>query len=222
MGVNKYENFDIEVVSRSQIHEAEYNPRKITDSAFKKLKKWFSAEGKGQLSPITVNKKTMNVVSGHQRLRVLDTLNRGKEYKLTVAMVELDEKTEVEANVFMNNASAQGEFDYDLLGDLHNMFPDICITTRNFWRVVNRKTRQGDVIMVNANTVVNTYEDFRKIVYEYVKLNNPYLKDEEEIKNFVGEEGEVIIRATYNQNKEQYKKGQYVHNDASACAMNVE
>ncbi len=77
-------------------------------------------------------------------------------------------------------------------------------------------------IVVKANLVVNTYEEFKKVVYEYVKYNNSYLKNDEEIKNFIGDEGEVIIRATYNRNKEQYKKGKYVHNDASACAMNVE
>ena len=128
MGANKFENFEIKVIDREEIHEADYNPRKITDSAFKKLKKWFSAEGKGQLAPLIVNKNTMTLVSGHQRLKVLDQLNRGKPYKLTVSMTDLDEKTEVEANIFMNNSSAMGEFDFEMLGDIHDMFPDISFT----------------------------------------------------------------------------------------------
>ena len=128
MGANKYENFSIEVVDRDQIHFADYNPRKITDNAFKKLKKWFNTEGKGQLAPIIINKNTMTVVSGHQRLKCLDQLHRGKPYKLTVSVTDLDEKTEVEANVFMNNASAQGDFDFELLSDLHDLFPDISFT----------------------------------------------------------------------------------------------
>lgn len=125
MGANKYENFCIEVVNREDLHGADYNPRRISDCAFKKLKKWFAAAGKGQLAPIVVNKMSMTVVSGHQRLRVLDELNRGKPYQLTVSMVNLDEKTEIAANVFMNNASAMGEFDYGMLEDLHLAFPDI-------------------------------------------------------------------------------------------------
>lgn len=43
-------------------------------------------------------------------------------------MVDLDEKTEVEANVFMNNPSAQGEFDYDILAELKDNFPDVSFT----------------------------------------------------------------------------------------------
>lgn len=130
MGANKYENFECVVVKRSDIHGADYNPRTISESALKKLRKWFKTDGKGQLAPITVNKNTMTVVSGHQRLTVLDQLNKypGKDYELTVAMTDLDEKTEVEANVFMNNKSAMGDFDYDMLGELHEMFPDISFT----------------------------------------------------------------------------------------------
>lgn len=130
MGANKYENFECVVIKRSEIHTADYNPRRITESALKKLKKWFKTQGKGQLAPITVNKNTMTVVSGHQRLTVLDQLNKypDKDYELTVAMTELDEKTEIEANVFMNNKSAMGDFDYDMLGQLHDMFPEISFT----------------------------------------------------------------------------------------------
>lgn len=125
MKANKYENFEMEVIDRSEIHEADYNPRKITDDAFAKLKKWFKTEGKGQLAPLTVNRRTMTLVSGHQRLAVIDQLHRGKQYKLTVAMTDLDEKTEIEANIFMNNASAQGEFDQSMLEDIHVQFPEI-------------------------------------------------------------------------------------------------
>lgn len=125
MGANKYENFEIAVIERSDIHEADYNPRKISEDRLKKLKKWFSAEGKGQLAPLVVNKNSMTLVSGHQRLKVLDMLHRGKPYKMTVSFTNLDEKTEIEANVFMNNDSAQGEFDYEKLGQLQEIIPDI-------------------------------------------------------------------------------------------------
>lgn len=131
MGANKYENFECSVVKRSSIHGADYNPRTITENALKKIKKWFKTEGRGQLAPITVNKNTMTVVSGHQRLTVLDQLNKYPEkgdYELTVALADLDDKTEVEANVFMNNRSAMGDFDFELLSELKDMYPDISIT----------------------------------------------------------------------------------------------
>lgn len=131
MGANRYENFECRVVKRSSIHGADYNPRTITENALKKIKKWFKTEGRGQLAPITVNKNTMTVVSGHQRLTVLDQLNKYPEkgdYELTVALADLDDKTEVEANVFMNNRSAMGDFDFELLSELKDMYPDISIT----------------------------------------------------------------------------------------------
>lgn len=130
MGANKYENFECVVVRRSEIHGADYNPRVISEEALKKIRKWFRTEGKGQLAPITVNRRSMTVVSGHQRLTVLDSLNGWpkKDYQLTVAMTELDERTEVEANVFMNNRSAMGDFDFELLGEIHEMFPEISFT----------------------------------------------------------------------------------------------
>lgn len=84
MGANKYENFEIKVINRSDIHEADYNPRKISDNSLKKLKRWFATEGKGQLAPLVVNKNTMTLVSGHQRLKCLDQLNRKNDYDLTV------------------------------------------------------------------------------------------------------------------------------------------
>ena len=43
-------------------------------------------------------------------------------------MVDLDEKTEVEANVFMNNASAMGEFDFEMIAELKQVFPDVSLT----------------------------------------------------------------------------------------------
>lgn len=130
MGANKYENFECRVVKRSEIHGADYNPRTITDEALRKLKKWIKTEGRGLLAPITVNRNTMSVVSGHQRLSVLDALNKypEKDYEITVALTELDEKTEVEANVFMNNKSAQGDFDFDMLAQIVEEFPDISLT----------------------------------------------------------------------------------------------
>jgi hypothetical protein len=112
-----FEKFTIVTVKRSEIRLASYNPRLITDDARKKLKE--NIKRVGLLDPIIVNKTTMNVVSGHQRLQVLDQLNGKKDdYDVTVSMVELDEKTEKEQNVFMNNPFGQGEFDQVKLPDL--------------------------------------------------------------------------------------------------------
>ena len=60
----------------------------------------------------------MNIVSGHQRISILDSLERKKNYNLTVAMVDLSEKEEKEQNIFFNNTKVQGEFDTDILAEM--------------------------------------------------------------------------------------------------------
>ena len=114
--ISKYEKFTMEEVNRSKIKNAEYNPRKLSDKAKKKLKD--NLEKVGLIQPITWNRITGNIVSGHQRVALLDSLHKSKKYSLSVAVVEMDEKTEKEQNIFMNNTGAQGQFDDGLLESL--------------------------------------------------------------------------------------------------------
>lgn len=123
MGANKLEAFTIETVNRKNIHGADYNPRKISETAKKKLKTFLKENGLWQ--PLTINRQTMTLVSGHQRLAIMDSLLRTDDYDLTMSVVDVDEKTEVSGNVFMNNPSAMGEWDITALQDIANMFPDI-------------------------------------------------------------------------------------------------
>lgn len=116
MEQNKYEKYEIIDLHRSQIKNAPYNPRKITDEAKQKLKD--NIKTIGLLSPITWNIRTGNIVSGHQRITVLDSLHGTKDYTLKVARVDLDEKTEKQQNIFMNNPEAMGDFDLEKLEDL--------------------------------------------------------------------------------------------------------
>jgi hypothetical protein len=125
MGIDKLQKFYMEVVKRSSIQEAEYNPRKISEESRKKLKK--GMKKLGLLTPIIVNKTTGNVVAGHQRLNIMDEENKypDVDYDLTVAMVKLSEEDEVKANVLLNNQAVMGEWDMTMLGSLKEMFPSI-------------------------------------------------------------------------------------------------
>jgi hypothetical protein len=122
MGANKVEKFETLVISRKDLHKADYNPRKISEAAAKKLSKFLRKNG--LWAPLIVNKRTMTLVSGHQRLTAMDAL-LGDTYELTVAMVDVDEATEAKGNVFMNNPSAQGEWDVTALQDIANIFPEL-------------------------------------------------------------------------------------------------
>lgn len=116
MEVSKYQKFETCTINRGEIKNAEYNPRKISESAKKKLKE--NIKRVGLLDTIVVNKNTMNIVSGHQRISILDSLERKKDYNLTVSMVDLSEKEEKEQNIFFNNTKVQGEFDTDILAEM--------------------------------------------------------------------------------------------------------
>lgn len=123
MGANRLEKYETVILNRKDIRKAPYNPRTITDEAAKKLRKFMRE--KGMLSPPIVNKRTMNLVSGHQRITQMDTLLRKDDYDITVALVDMDETEEVKANLFLNNKAAQGEYDYDMLADIAQHNPDI-------------------------------------------------------------------------------------------------
>jgi hypothetical protein len=112
----RHQKFAIEEVSRTAITGAPYNPRQIDAHAAKKLRENIGKVG--LLLPIIVNRRTGRVVSGHQRLTQLDTLEKGTDYKLKVAYVELTDKQEKEQNLFMNNSSAQGSWDTDMLSQM--------------------------------------------------------------------------------------------------------
>lgn len=125
-GANKYERFVIKVVDRSSISEAYYNPRRISDEARKALKSFLQdPERGGQLEPLSWNERTGNLIGGHQRLSILDQLHGGKPYKLTVAASDMDEAEEVRANIFLNNSSAQGEWDVQKLNEIKIEFPEV-------------------------------------------------------------------------------------------------
>jgi ParB-like chromosome segregation protein Spo0J len=76
----------------------------------------------GLVAPITWNRRTGNVVGGHQRLKQLDALERSDDYDLTVAVIDVDEREEAKINVQLNNPSMQGDWDLDKLADMTQEF----------------------------------------------------------------------------------------------------
>ena len=118
MKANKLENFEVGIVKRSQVNLAPYNPRRITETNKKKLKAFLAKNGLWQ--SLVWNKQTGNLVSGHQRIQIMDTLldYPKKDYELTMSIVDVPEDLEKKGNVFMNNSSAMGEFDNDMLQEI--------------------------------------------------------------------------------------------------------
>jgi hypothetical protein len=115
--LHKLQAFVMERWPRERINAAVYNPRMITENARKKLDKRISTMG--LVMPLVVNRRTRNLVAGHQRLDILDKKARGKEYELDLAVIDVDERTEKELNVFLNNPGGMGEWDLDKLAALN-------------------------------------------------------------------------------------------------------
>ena len=111
-----YKKYEPITIHRSQLNNAPYNPRTISDRAKKRLKD--NIKRVGLLGAPIWNARTGNIVGGHQRVAILDALEGTSDYLITVDKVDLDEKTEKEQNIFLNNTEAQGDFDLEALGSL--------------------------------------------------------------------------------------------------------
>lgn len=98
----------------SEIKPAEYNPRKDlkpTDREYKQLKK--SIEEFGFVETLVWNKRTGNLISGHQRLKILKELG---VKEIEVSVVDLPIEKEKALNVALNKI--QGDWDEARLVEL--------------------------------------------------------------------------------------------------------
>lgn len=118
----------------SKIKPAPYNPRKISEHQYNGLKT--SMDKFGDISGITWNKKSNNLISGHQRWSKLQNdysdlyLGEAQEDKhpvmskeqgytgFHIRVVDWDEATERAANIAANNHAIGGEWETELLSTL--------------------------------------------------------------------------------------------------------
>lgn len=106
----------------------EKNPRKITEEAYKGLRD--SLEKFGYLGLIVVNKRNMQVVSGHQRLKVLK--EQGFE-EVSCIVVDVDDIAQQAMAVSLNNQEITGYFTEELmpiLEDLRRQIPEDYLSLR--------------------------------------------------------------------------------------------
>ena len=118
--ISKFQRFDTKTINRSQIKNADYNPRIMDNEAKKRLKK--NIRQHGLVSALTWNERTGNLVGGHQRLEQLDALEKNGDYDLVVCVVDVDEREEARLNVLLNNPSMQGDWDLDKLAGMTEDF----------------------------------------------------------------------------------------------------
>ncbi|OLS02575.1 site-specific DNA-methyltransferase [Tissierella creatinophila] len=108
------ENLIIEKIKIEKLNPSKYNPRKdlkAGDPEYERLKK--SIETFGYVEPVIWNKRTGNIVGGHQRLKILK--EQGQE-EVDCVVVDMDESEEKALNVALNKVS--GDWDLPKLADL--------------------------------------------------------------------------------------------------------
>lgn len=109
-------NSKLVVMKISDLKAAPYNPRTISEHALTGLKA--SLKRFGMLQPIIWNKRTGNVVGGHQRLKALAA---NGHTQTDVIEVDLPLKEEKALNVSLNNPAISGEFTDDLQAILNEL-----------------------------------------------------------------------------------------------------
>ena len=147
MELSKYIKSESIELSRSAIRFADYNPRKLSDESRK------TAVGivETAVGGIVVNRRTgLTVVSGHQRLSVMDDLQKfpDNDYCIRVDVIDVDEKQEKELNILMNNPNAQGSWDFDTLAQI---VPDID------WK--DAGLTDADLNMIGVDYLLQTKEE---------------------------------------------------------------
>jgi len=118
----------IQKIKSEMLNPAEYNPRKNLkpgDKEYEKLKK--SIETFGYIELVVWNKRTGNVVSGHQRLKILQELGYSE---IECIIIDVDSDNEKALNIAMNKIG--GEWDEDklasLIADLDSNAFDVSVT----------------------------------------------------------------------------------------------
>ena len=110
------ENYTVREVHRSELKNADYNPRIINDEQKKKLRAIIKKHG--MVGTPTWNERSGNIVGGHQRIAALDALAGTSNYTLTVAVIDVEDKKEKEINVALNNDEAMAVWDLGKLGEI--------------------------------------------------------------------------------------------------------
>ena len=173
------------------LNRAAYNPRIDLipgDTEYENLRR--SITTYGMLIPVIWNKRTGNVVGGHQRLTVLE--NEG-ETEVDGSVVDLDETQERQLNVALNKI--EGGWDEEKLAELLAELGDDATLTGFTQQEIDSLTNDIDSLIDGA-----TVDEELRAIEELFNVSLTFDKaDQEELKAYVKDYGkealiEVIIQ----------------------------
>lgn len=146
---SKYQKYEKATVHRSELKGAPYNPRKINKVQAKRLKNGIKSHG--LVGGILWNRRTGNLVGGHQRLTQLDDLEGSQDYTLDVDVIDVDEAEEKELNILLNNPALQGEFDDEKLAYvIEELREENRNVERTGWTMADLQVRLGDGFLADV------------------------------------------------------------------------
>lgn len=137
-------------INVAELNAAEYNPRIALEPGmpeWEKLKT--SIEQFGNVEPIVWNRRTGNVVGGHQRLAVLKSM--GYE-SVPCSVVDLGSEEEKLLNIALNKI--KGDWDYDKLEEILSNFDHELATASGF------SAEEIAVILANNDDLDGGEEDY--------------------------------------------------------------
>ena len=172
----------------SELNRAAYNPRIDLipgDTEYENLRR--SITTYGMLIPVVWNKRTGNVVGGHQRLTVLE--NEG-ETEVDVSVVDLDEMQERQLNVALNKI--EGGWDEEKLAELLTELGDDATLTGFTQQEIDSLTNDIDGL-IDGDTV----DEELRAIEELFNVSLTFDKaDQEELKAYVKDYGKEALIET--------------------------
>ncbi len=143
------------------------NPRVVNDSKFDALKDSLSKFG--YVQPIVVNNKTNNLISGHQRLRIL----KDSQEEIEVWMVDVDEFKENAAAIALNNEVA--DYDQDMLKSIIDEIDESNVRLTGFDdSEIKRITEELDESFMQGTEELSEQIDIYKTTLEFSSLENKF------------------------------------------------
>lgn len=144
---------EIMELKRSEIHPHPRNPRTIDAEGRKALKR--SMKNFGVLGGIIVNRQNgFVIVGGNQKVAIMDEQqkydpeNPETDYVIRCEVVDMDEKTELEALTALNNPTIGGKYDWQKLAEI---IPDIDYK--------NAGLTEEDLSMIGVDYLFQTEEE---------------------------------------------------------------
>lgn len=157
----------LETMKIADIFLDESNPRKVDDKKLDVLRK--SIAEYGNLQPIVVNHRTNQLISGHQRLKIISET----QDEVEVWMIDVDEFSEKAASIALNNEVAT--FDDEALADILSEIDEEKYELTGFDEAeISRITTELDESFMEGTEELSEQIDIYKTTLEFSSLENKF------------------------------------------------